>query len=110
MRASNVGAPSSKPIVIWIVWPGAPSPDQVPNQLGVWSGSVTLAHTSAMGARKVRVTIRSRPSRRPVGVGVIGSFCRQQPPVGGLAADLELQLDVVGRERGDGVLVQRRAV
>jgi len=41
---------------------GAASPFHVPNHRAVRSGSVTLAHTSWMGARKVRLTTSSSPS------------------------------------------------
>jgi hypothetical protein len=42
--------------------PGAASPFHVPNHRAVRSGSVTLAHTSSMGARNVRLTTSSLPS------------------------------------------------
>src|SRR5215475_7464459 len=56
--------------------PGAASPVHVPNHRVVRSGSVTLAHTSWMGARKVRLTTSWLPlavaASRPVGWLVIG--------------------------------------
>src|SRR6476661_865923 len=42
--------------------PGAASPFHVPNHRAVRSGSVTLAHTSSIGARNVRLTTSSLPS------------------------------------------------
>src|SRR5680860_511112 len=65
MVAGLGSAPSSMDMVTITVLPGAPSPVQGPIQRAVRSDSVMLAQTSAIGARKVRLMISSRPQELP---------------------------------------------
>jgi hypothetical protein len=88
--------------------PGAASPFHVPNHRAVRSGSVTLAHTSSMGARKVRLTMSWLPfavrASRPLGWLI---RCAGSTPLASGAVDLGLQrVEVTLPAGGSGELVE----